>query len=154
MATVRISQKEADEKRLPPLCMLCGAMTEDQVTKEFSWRPRWVGVLTTLYYAGLIACCGLDPLLVLGLDDSIRNWVWGILFGGPAAIVYHSSKKMTVHAPLCAEHLGHWKLTESFSGWVWQYSWAFWAWVALQSCFGVLRSGHGRVNWGNSCGLD
>ncbi len=63
---------------LPPVCMVCGAEATTTVRQNFRWHPQWVIVLIL---AGVL--------------------IWAIV-----AIIL--TKTMTVYAPVCDEHKGHW----------------------------------------------
>ena len=78
MARVRLGRYEAEEGRLPPVCMRCGADADGYRRKQFSWHPEWVYALIFV---------GLVPFIVVAL----------VL-----------TKRMRVRAPLCRAHTGHW----------------------------------------------
>jgi hypothetical protein len=112
MAQVHFSSTEVEKKSLPPLCLLCGAMTEDQITKTFVWYPPWIAVLKLAGYVGLAGYLILGDLLAL--PSNIHAFVWVTLLLGPSFVLDRFTKSMTVQTPLCAEHLNHWKLSEWF----------------------------------------
>jgi hypothetical protein len=78
MAKVRLSRYDAEEGRLPDLCMRCGAEGTFARTKTFSWFPQWVYIL------------------ILG----------GLLPFAIVALVL--TKRMRVEVPLCPDHQRHW----------------------------------------------
>lgn len=79
MASVWLTDYECtDDGVLPPVCTRCGADADRTVKKTFSWYPPWVNIL---FVAGLL------PWLIVML----------IL-----------TKRMTVYAPMCDRHRGHW----------------------------------------------
>jgi hypothetical protein len=78
MARIRLGRFEVSEGQLPAVCMRCGEPAERQVHKQFSWHPPWVI---------LIILAGLLPYVILAL----------IL-----------TKRMTIRAPMCQLHRGHW----------------------------------------------
>jgi hypothetical protein len=78
MALVTLDRREAEPERLPPVCTCCGAPSAEYRSKNFSWHPPWIGVLIL---------AGLLPYALVAL----------IL-----------TKRMTVSAPLCERHRGHW----------------------------------------------
>jgi hypothetical protein len=77
--TIRLMRHEVKKNQLPLRCMKCGADATTSVKKTFSWHPSWVL---------LLLLCGLVPFLFVALMLNTR---------------------MTVHAPMCAEHRGHWR---------------------------------------------
>lgn len=85
MARIRIYQPETIRRRLPPVCMQCGARADDYLTKNFSWYPPWVIVFIF---------CGLLPLVIIALI---------------------MTKRMTVECPLCDEHRNHWAKRSRFT---------------------------------------
>jgi hypothetical protein len=94
MATARLDRDEVTGGRLPQMCMKCGAAATVERKKSFSWCPPWVGVLIL---------AGLLPYVIV------------------ASIL---TKRMTVHAPFCAEHQNHW----SWRNW---FIWGGFACLAL-----------------------
>jgi hypothetical protein len=78
MARVRLGRYEAEEGRLPPVCMCCGAPADLTKAKLFNWHPGWV-------YALILV--GLLPFLIVAL----------VL-----------TKRMRVRAPVCAAHTYYW----------------------------------------------
>lgn len=79
---------DRDEVRdLPPVCMVCGAEATTTSRQTFRWHPPWVIVLII---AGLL--------------------IWAIV-----AIIL--TKTMTVQAPVCDEHKGHW-FKRKLIGWL------------------------------------
>ena len=84
MATVRLGRYEAEEMRLPSLCMKCGAEATGHVRKTFSWQPSWVIILIVF---------GLLPYVIVAL----------LL-----------TKRMTIEAPLCDQHKNHWSWRNLF----------------------------------------
>jgi hypothetical protein len=67
-----------EASELPPVCIRCGGSATLHKDKSFSWYPPWVAVLIL---------AGLAPYLIV-------------------AIIL--TKRMTVAAPLCDRHKGHW----------------------------------------------
>src|SRR5262245_66176532 len=86
MPKVQLSREEAEDGHLPEICMQCGAQAWKQWPKAFSWYPPWVGVLIL---------GGVLPFVIV------------------AAVL---TKRMTVRAPLCDEHLNHWSWRAWFVG--------------------------------------
>src|SRR5262245_20006921 len=78
MPNVTLSKYECRRGVLPRVGMRCGAAADETKAKSFSWYHP-------LAYLGLLA--GLLPFLIIAL----------VL-----------TKRMTVEAPLCHEHRGHW----------------------------------------------
>jgi hypothetical protein len=78
MAAVTLDRREVEYEQLPPVCLCCGAPSAEYRSKNFSWHPPWIIVLIVL---------GLLPFAIVAL----------VL-----------TKRMTVSAPLCARHKGHW----------------------------------------------
>jgi hypothetical protein len=78
MANVTLSKYECTRGVLPRVCMRCGAPADETKTKTFSW-------FHPLIYLALLA--GFLPFLIIAL----------VL-----------TKRMTVDAPFCHEHRGHW----------------------------------------------
>jgi hypothetical protein len=78
MAQIKLYSREVRGDRLPMVCMKCGAPASVQVPKRFAWYPMWVNVLI---FAGLLP--------------------WALV-----ALIL--TKRMTVHAPMCADHKRHW----------------------------------------------
>ena len=78
MPNVTLSKYECTRGVLPRVCMRCGAPADETTTKTFAW-------FHPLIYLTLIA--GLLPFLIIAL----------VL-----------TKRMTVEAPFCHEHRGHW----------------------------------------------
>ena len=85
MPNVRLTMGEVKGASLPRVCMRCGASADVVKERKFSWRPSWV--LVTLF-------AGLLPYLII------------------SAIL---TKYMTVPAPLCQEHQGHWSKRTIFN---------------------------------------
>jgi hypothetical protein len=79
MAKVRLGRYEAEQGRLPDLCMRCTSTATATVARRFSWHPPWVGVLIL---------AGLLPYAIVAL----------VL-----------TKKVKFPVPLCEAHKGHWK---------------------------------------------
>ncbi len=84
MATVRLSRVEVEDDSLPSVCMKCGEDATVHKYKTFAWHPSW---------AILFIFLGLVPYAV-------------------AALLL--TKRMTIQAPLCAQHRGHWAVR----GWI------------------------------------
>jgi hypothetical protein len=78
MARMRIFRPETIRRRLPPLCLECGAPADEYIIKRFGWSPPWVLIVI---FAGLL------PLLI----------VWIL-----------TRKHMTVDVPMCHQHSDHW----------------------------------------------
>ena len=79
---------DRDECRdLPPVCMVCGEAATTTSRQTFRWHPPWVIVL-----------------ILVGV------LVWVIV-----AIIL--TKSMTVEAPVCDEHKGHW-FKRKLIGWL------------------------------------
>jgi hypothetical protein len=78
MAMVHIERYEANDRLLPPVCMLCGAPAAVQKRKAFAWHPPWVLALILV---------GLLPFAIVAIC---------------------LTKRMTVYAPLCHDHRNHW----------------------------------------------
>jgi hypothetical protein len=78
MANVTLSKYECSRGVLPRVCMRCGAPSDEVKSKNFSW-------FHPLIYLTLLL--GLLPFLIIAL----------VL-----------TKRMTVDAPFCHEHRGHW----------------------------------------------
>ncbi|MGF1578322.1 MAG: hypothetical protein ACFCD0_03045 [Gemmataceae bacterium] len=76
---VELDREDVYEGRLPDICIVCGDHADDEVRKSFHWTPPWTAVLILV---------GLLPYVVV------------------AAIL---SKRMTVYAPVCHFHRGHWR---------------------------------------------
>ena len=79
MPSVSLGAYQAEEGLLPPVCMKCGERTEDVQPKKFSWVPEWTVVLIL---------AGLLPYFIVSLA---------------------LTKKMTILAPMCDAHRGHWR---------------------------------------------
>jgi hypothetical protein len=78
MAQIRLYRSEVKEGRLPRICMRCGAEADAERRRDLTWYPPWVNLLVLI----------------------------GVL---PAAIVAMIlTKRMTVYAPVCANHKNHW----------------------------------------------
>jgi hypothetical protein len=86
MAKVELSRDDAEDGRLPEVCMKCGAQSWKQKSRTFSWYPPWVGVLIL---------GGILPFVIV------------------AAVL---TKRMTVRVPLCDEHQNHWSWRGWFIG--------------------------------------
>src|SRR5262245_21120040 len=78
MPNVTLSKYECTRGVMPRICMRCGAPADEIKTKTFGW-------FHPLIYLTLIA--GFLPFLIIAL----------VL-----------TKRMTVDAPFCREHRGHW----------------------------------------------
>src|SRR5262245_57490067 len=102
MATVHLRREEVQARQLPPLCLRCGAMAEVYTARKFGWYPAWVGVLAVVGFVAFGALLTLEA----------RNLPWSLIillvFCLPANVEVFT-RRLTVHAPLCDEHLGHWK---------------------------------------------
>src|SRR5258708_7236180 len=85
MAKVRLGRRECEDGRLPRICMCCGAASEVEISKKFSWTPPWVGVLILL---------GLLPYII-------------------AAAV--TTERCTALIPLCKQHASHWSWRTLFT---------------------------------------
>lgn len=95
MADIRLDYTEAEEGRLPHVCMKCGVETteDEEVTKTFNWKPGWINI--TILVALLV-------YIIL------------------AAVM---TKRMTVIVPMCRAHKGHWMKRQlliwgGFLGWL------------------------------------
>jgi hypothetical protein len=84
MARVCIIYPETIRRRLPPVCMRCGAPTDRYLNRTFSWYPSWVWIFVVL---GLLA-----PLL----------------------IAMCIAKRMKVDSPMCDAHRNHWRWRSRF----------------------------------------
>src|SRR5260370_25999789 len=78
MPTVRLTRYEAQEGRLPRICMVCGQAASQFRHKTMYWHPPWVFVLLLL---------GLLPFAI-------------------AALL--TQQRLRLYAPLCANHQHHW----------------------------------------------
>jgi hypothetical protein len=78
MARVQLYRGEVRAGMLPRVCMRCGEDADVERKRAFSWNPPWVYLLLLL---------GLWPCIIVAL---------------------FTTKKMTVHAPLCQAHKNHW----------------------------------------------
>lgn len=78
MATVRLRRYEVEDELLPPVCLKCGDNADVKRRKKFSWYPSWVNILIL---------AGLIPFAIVAM----------IL-----------TKYMTIQAPVCHAHKGHW----------------------------------------------
>jgi len=88
MATVRLSRYEAQEGRLPPVCMVCGQQAARQFThKTMYWHPSWVFILLLL---------GVLPFAIAALA---------------------TQQRLGLRAPLCVNHQSHW-FTRSLIIWL------------------------------------
>jgi len=86
MAKVRLGRFEAEEGRVPRVCMRCGAPATTQRERNFRWTPPWIGVLI---FAGLL------PYIIV------------------ARIM---EKRMRVVVPLCEVHQHHWRVRAWIAG--------------------------------------
>jgi hypothetical protein len=77
MAQLRLERYEAEEGRLPHLCMRCGEPATFTKRKQFSWYPTWLYLLILLH------------LLIFLIVALIMT------------------KRMTVPVPLCEKHRRH-----------------------------------------------
>lgn len=77
MAEVRLGRVEAEQGKLPAVCMRCGAPATTTRRRRFRWRPAWV--LALLFF-------GVLPYIIVAM----------IL-----------DKEMRVVLPLCAAHANH-----------------------------------------------
>jgi hypothetical protein len=84
MPTVWLDRDEAVNGDLPPVCMRCGAEATTIRKQTLSWCPSWVIVLI---FIGVL--------------------IWIIV----AAIL---TKRMTLRAPMCERHAGHWSRFKLF----------------------------------------
>lgn len=78
MASLTLNRAEAEDGRLPGLCLRCGAPATSTDRKQFAWHPPWVFLLI---FAGLL------PMIIVGLCLTKRMWV---------------------EAPFCEQHRKHW----------------------------------------------
>jgi hypothetical protein len=85
MATVRLGRNECENGQLPLVCMRCGAAAENLVQQELSWHDEWLA-LSLLF--------GIVPYFLLA---PLHTW------------------RMTIHAPLCSMHRGHWTNRKLFT---------------------------------------
>ena len=98
MATVRLGRFEVEQRRLPSVCMQCGTEATVHKRKTFSWHPGWVIILILF---------GLLPWIIVAL----------IL-----------TKRITIEAPLCDRHKGHWS---------WR-NWFIWGGLVFVLCLGAV----------------
>jgi hypothetical protein len=120
MTTVRLEAVEVDGERLPRVCMWCGAPADGYFVKEFRGIPfgaivcfltlavivgSWIGAMEgselDFYRNSFMAPCWLVPTV--------------LFFGGGGWLLYLLSvqspgSRMTISAPLCAEHCSHWRV--------------------------------------------
>jgi hypothetical protein len=85
MARVRLSRYQAEEGRMPAVCMRCGRPADLTRSRTFSWHPPWI-----------------DWFLVLGLI-----LFWPLLIVG-IVLAAVQTKRMYVAVPLCQAHRNHW----------------------------------------------
>jgi len=106
MATVRLSRVEVEDELLPPVCMKCGEDATLHKYKTFAWHPSWAIAFILL---------GLLPYAI-------------------AALLL--TKRMTIQAPLCAQHRGHWTVRACF----------MWGGLGFLLLLGVLVIGFAIAN--------
>jgi hypothetical protein len=78
MPKVRLRRYEAEDGRLPRVCMCCGAPSDVEKIKTFSWTPPWVGFLILL---------SILPYIIVAL----------VL-----------TQRCRARVPLCNQHSNHW----------------------------------------------
>jgi hypothetical protein len=78
MAAVWLDRFECRYEELPPVCIVCGAEATATSRQTFRWHPPWVIVLIL-----------------------VNLLIWAI-------VALLLTKTMTMDAPVCDEHKGHW----------------------------------------------
>ncbi len=82
MAIVRLTRREATQRDLPEVCILCGERADEFRSKTMYWHSDWVFLLILL-----------------------SVWEWPFIIHA-----LFTQQRMRVQLPFCCQHRGHWSV--------------------------------------------